>query len=322
MEQTAEIVEGALSLRPLPDQDVGLEPDQHPLAVKIDAAPPGRPALGSVVQDLRSHRRVHQRPPLAARTQDEPGGDAGHLLAEQVRRFETAARGQDITQIVGQALVHPEEIALHRRLIVGRRQVGGAPVLAVPRVDELMRQEMGVDAARVLVDQRALGDAIIARLVVLQPEVRRVVAEGIEEVVLAVVRGAEQRQRLVHQPAVRREQVGCHFEGRRGIGGHVDLVRWFRLRAERHLPEEGPGQNRRIDQRRERHRLEPDRRPVLRGDRQGAAVPPSWRERQARGVGQIVGGWSRRIEQHLVPGDHGELRRRRGAGAQSVGGGR
>ena len=67
VEGVDEVVERLLAAGLLADERVGLEPDQLALGVVVDAAAPVRPLRPPEVEQLRRHRRVHERPPGAAR---------------------------------------------------------------------------------------------------------------------------------------------------------------------------------------------------------------------------------------------------------------
>ena len=86
-----------------------------------------------------------------------PLHDEGQVVPVVLGAPQSAARGEDLAEILGQPLVDPEQARPHRLLEVGGRDVGGAAVLPVPGMDELMGQKRGVGLALLLVEERALG---------------------------------------------------------------------------------------------------------------------------------------------------------------------
>jgi hypothetical protein len=91
--------------------------------------------------------------------------------------------------------------------------------------------------------------------------------------------------------------------------------------AERDRPEVRARENRRIHERRERRRGEGDPVGTLAQGRQRRSVLPAGGKPQTRGDHQIVRGGGLRIEEDLVPADHGELRRRGRPGGEPLRGG-
>ena len=50
---------------------------------------------------------------------------------------------QHLAEVLGQALIDPEQLGLLRRVEVGRAHAGGPAELAAPGVDIFMRQQIG-----------------------------------------------------------------------------------------------------------------------------------------------------------------------------------
>ena len=172
---------------------------------------------------------------------------------------------------------------------------------------ELVRQEVGRDPLQIRIDQRALLVSVVARLVMLQAEVRHVVAERVEEMIVAVVAGAEQCARLLHQILVFRDDFGTHLQGAIAVGGDVQIMGGPPVRAEVDRPVVRPHGERRIDQRGQRSRLKLDLAAAFAANRQRRAVPPVRRDLQ-RGL-QLDGIRIRAlgIEQQLIPVQHRQL---------------
>jgi hypothetical protein len=179
----------------LPDQDIGVQPDQRALGVVVHGAAIVRVVAPRFVEDLRGHGRVFERSPGAAELGVERGGLDGQRFAEVLRALEAAPRRQNLAQVIRQTFVDPQQAALHGRVVAAigaaRGEPHGPAILAVPGVHELVRQQGAGEFSRAGVDQGALAQAVVAGFVVLQAEVRHVVAEGEEEVIIAVVARAE-----------------------------------------------------------------------------------------------------------------------------------
>ena len=57
-------------------------------------------------------------------------------------RSHAASRAeQEVAEVAGHAFVDEEKLADHRLLIIARREPGGAAVFAVPRMNELVRED-------------------------------------------------------------------------------------------------------------------------------------------------------------------------------------
>src|SRR2546423_4465598 len=172
VEAADEVVERALPRSELTYERVGVEPNQLALVVEVNAAALRRPLDGRVVEELRGDRRVNQRTPQTARSVVESGGHVREVVPVLFRRPESAARRQNVAVILGQPLVNPEQLVLHRLLVVACGKPRGPSVLAVPGVEVFVREDAPGEARRRLVNERALGDAAVVRLMVFESEVR------------------------------------------------------------------------------------------------------------------------------------------------------
>jgi hypothetical protein len=106
----------------------------------------------------------------------ECGGGQSQVIARLLGCEQAAASGQHRAQVIRQSLVDPEQIVLHRLLIVGSGEVRGTPVFSVPRMNVLVGEQAGVQLARGFVHKPSLVDAAVVGLMVLQTEVRDVIA--------------------------------------------------------------------------------------------------------------------------------------------------
>ena len=136
------------------------------------------------------------------------------------------AGGQDLAPVLGPALVDPEEGVAHRHVVVGRPQIGGAPELAVPRVDVLVGDHVAVPRALVPLGELRRGLTVLGGAMVLE---RRVPAEGVaqreQEVVVVVVAGAEELVGLLHHRPVKLEDLGLDLEEVRPPREEVEVHR-------------------------------------------------------------------------------------------------
>ncbi len=172
----------------LADGLVDLEPEEVAFAVVVDVATPVIEGAAGVVEDLRGGGGVLEIAPGAAGASVvEVGGDGGEAVAEDLGAPDAGAGGEDVAEVVGEALIDPEEVALHGLLVVGRGEAGGAAILAVPGVGELVGEEVAFFGEGAFVDEGLLGDAVVGGLVVLEAEVGYLVGERDEEVVGVVV---------------------------------------------------------------------------------------------------------------------------------------
>ena len=203
----------------------------------------------------------------------EHGGGEGEVVAVLIGGKQAAARGEHEAEIVGQAFVDPEQIVLHGLLVVGRGEVGGAAEFSVPGVDILVRQQAGRKFAGSIVDQGALIDAAVVGFVMLETEVRNVIAEGVEEVIVAVVMRAEKFLRLLDQILVVIPDFLRGIERGGAVGGDVHFG--DRILRERNNFQKFSGDDRRVDERGERDWSEVDFVSALAGDGKRRAELPS-----------------------------------------------
>ena len=98
--------------------------------------------------------------------------------------------------------------------------------------------------------------AVVARLMMLEAEVRDLIAERHEEVIRPIVPALVERAGLPHQPVELGDVFLRQLDLLRPVGGHVEIVLRRNLRARADLAEVPPGEHRRIDQLLEAYRLE------------------------------------------------------------------
>ena len=116
---------------------------------------------------------------------------------------------------------------------------------------------------------------------------------------MIVVRGPEQRRRLAHQPTIVRFRGRAHVERHWSVGSDVERHR--RAAAERDVAHVAAGEQRRIDQRRERYRREPYPVRSSRGGLERRGVLPARRKPERRLIAQFVAAGGGRIQHQLIP---------------------
>ena len=169
-------------------------------------------------------RRCLGGSPGAAAADGEAGGDEGEVVAIVFGLPEAGAGGHHVAVVFGEAFVDPEQVVLHGFLVVGREQVGGAAVFAVPGVEVFVREQARESFESVVVDQCPLVGAVVGALVMLEAVVAGAVAEREEEVVALVVAGAEEGGVLGGDKLVVFQSFVVQSEGGVAVGGDVDDV--------------------------------------------------------------------------------------------------
>ena len=260
----------------LADDDVDPEPVQRVFVVEIGAAAPRLPGARRKIKLRSGVGGVLQVAPFAAGKVIEGGGGEGEVVAILIGGEQAAAGGEHEAEIIRQAFVDPEEIVLHGLLVVGRGQVGGTAEFSVPRVDVFVGKEAGGKFASGVVDHAALVDAAVVGLVMLQAEVRDVIAERVEEVVVAVVVRAEKFLRLIDQALVVVPGFLRGFEGGGAVGGDVHFGDG--IAGQRDDFQKFSGDDGGVDQRGERDGGEVNFVSALAGDGKRRAEFPSMRE--------------------------------------------
>src|SRR5262249_11171719 len=122
---------------------------------------------------------VLQIAPRAPGEMVEIGGDTSEILAKLVGGPKPAASSQDGAEIFGQSFVDPQQISLHRNLVVGGGESGGAAGLAIPRVNIFVGKKRRIQLAVGFIDETAFAHAAVVGFVVLESEVGDVVAQRV-----------------------------------------------------------------------------------------------------------------------------------------------
>jgi hypothetical protein len=134
-----------------------------------------------------------------------------------------------------------------------------------------------------------------------QAEVRHVIAQGVQEMIAAVMPRPEQRAGLLHQVLVLIDQFRADFQGPVAVGGQVQVMLGAQIFPEIDGPVVRARRDRRIDQRGKRSRLELHIVARFPLDGQRRAVAPAGRDLERRLELHAVGVGALRIQQHLIP---------------------
>src|SRR5437867_12151133 len=139
-------------------------------------------------------------------------------------------------------------------------------------MDKLVRKESGADYMSRRIGQEAQAGLIIAGLMMLEAEMSNLIAERKQEVILAIMRRAEQPLRLFDKLPVFGNQFRRSIERVVSVGGDIKIMRRImrrrRPRAELDPPEVAAGQNWRIHECGEGNRIEFDVVALRLGNRQ------------------------------------------------------
>ncbi len=217
------------------------------------------------------------------------------LIPSQRGRALAAARCEHVSQVGRQALIHPQQVGLHRLFVIGRRQIRRTPVLPVPRMHILVRQKSRGQFPSVLFDQRALVDAAVIRFVMLQSEMRDVIAQSQQEVVIGVMPCAKQNSRLLHQVAVMFPDFFRSIERGGAVGRNIEFRgRIFAERRQGHDFQILARDYRTIHQHGQRNGRKMNVAAHLIGNMQRRAELPSRGQPQARAVREFDRNRSRR----------------------------
>ena len=221
-----------------------------------------------------------QRSPSAASAGGEAGGDEGEVVAIVFGLPEAGAGGHHVAVVFGETFVDPEQVVLHRFLVVGREETGGAAMFAVPGMEVFVREQACEGFEGVVVDQCPLVGAVVGALMMLEAVVAGSVAEREEEVVTLVVAGAEEGGELGGNELVGFQPFVVESEGGFAVGGDVDDVRRLRAGGEVDLFEVAAGEEGLVDEHLERDGFEVD---CAVGRRAGGLAPSSSRTSSRRG---------------------------------------
>ena len=127
------------------------------------------------------------------------GCRVGQVLTKLVGRTQAGARREQVAQIIGQPFINPKQIAMHWLLVVGRNQTRRTLVLAIPRVNKLMRKKIRFKIVHVTVTEHLFIRPVVAGFVMLQAVVRRLVAQRKQKSIFGVMARAKKFAGFRHQ---------------------------------------------------------------------------------------------------------------------------
>src|SRR4029077_17000169 len=119
--------------------------------------------------------RVLQIAPHAARpVAFVDGGDIREHILRHFLRPESGPGGQDYSPVLRLALIHPEQGVLHRHIEVSRPKIGGPATLAVPRMRQLVSEQIAPRSIFVPLSEVARAVHVLAGTVVLETDAAKV----------------------------------------------------------------------------------------------------------------------------------------------------
>src|SRR5262245_49320278 len=109
-----------------------------------------------------------------------------------------------------------------------------------------MRYQRGVSEVRCEIRKVIFSCPIFARLVVLNAEVRKLIAKGQQKVILAVVRCAEQTSYFANDLPIFFDECWRRVQSLVSVRSDIEIVRRGSARSEFDSPEVAPCEHRRI----------------------------------------------------------------------------
>ena len=179
---------------------------------------------------------------------------------------------------------------MHRLIKAARGQSGWTAIFAVPGMSHFVREQRGHELALIFIDQRAFAGPIVAGFMMLQAEVRHVVAQGQEEMVIPIVTGAKERSGLRDEVLEVPFVLRLHLECGRAVGHNVNEVRRVGAGRQVHCPEIISGNQRRVHEplQRDWSKLHSVTGRMI--HREGGAEFPAGEQAKTRCVGKITRG--------------------------------
>src|SRR5215472_3135778 len=135
--QPAEIIQRFLAAGLAANRGIHVQPDEEAFRIVIGGAAPIGPFGLRSKKTLDGGCSVLKRTPGASGAMVEHRSGVGSVFTPLLWRAQACSASEDVSQIIGETFVDPQQIAFHRLLIVGRCQSRGTAIFAVPRMDEL-----------------------------------------------------------------------------------------------------------------------------------------------------------------------------------------
>ena len=170
-EGASEIIQRAPVPSKLAKLGVHVQPQKDALVVVIHSALPARKGQRSATPEDRLIGRVLKIAPHAARpVAFVDGRDVREDLLRNLLRPERGPGGQDDAPVLRLAFIHPEQGVLHRHIEVGRPKIGGPTMLAVPRMRQLVSEQIAPRSILVPFGEVARAVHVLAGTVVLETD--------------------------------------------------------------------------------------------------------------------------------------------------------
>ena len=167
-EDVEEVRERLLVVRQLTNLGVGIEPQELAFLVVILPATPVGPRLVASAKNACGNRGVVGGAPQSATFGVEVGGRGSEEIAVTGLRLEACACSEHVAEVLRHAFIDPEQLTLLGSREVRLVEVVWAAVLAVPRVRELVREQIGDAKLMHLVGEAVFANAVVGRLAVLE----------------------------------------------------------------------------------------------------------------------------------------------------------
>src|SRR6185437_15074266 len=189
------------------------QPHQSPFAVVVLGSLPGYVRLGSPRRDDWLIGRVLKIAPRASRTLIlEDRRHPGQCTPRQVAAPQSGASREHDSPVLSLSFVHPEQTVLHGDVQGRSPQVRRATELAVPRMRELMRQQVTPLYHPIPLFEVAEPGSVLTRAVMLETDRTEGIADGQQEIVVIEVARAEQLGGFRNQFAMRGQRRGRNVE--------------------------------------------------------------------------------------------------------------
>src|SRR6185437_1849892 len=131
---------------------------------------------------------------------------------------------------------------MHRHLIVRRGQPRGTAILAVPGMEKLVRQKIGLKIVRAVTAEHIFDSAAVIRFMMLQPMVRCLIAESQQEVISGVMARTKELAGLRDKLLQAGDVLVCNLNRLFTLTVHVNHMRdWLSGRSNLHLAEKLAG---------------------------------------------------------------------------------
>ena len=139
-------------------------------------------------------------------------------------RPQAAARREHGPKVVRQPLIDPQQIRLHRLFVVRGSQISRPAKLAIPGVNKFVRQQSAQRIPGTGQKQSSLGQPAVVRLVVFEAEMRYMIAEREQKMIVAIVASTKKFARLGHQIRHFLLIFGAHVQRICAVGRDVNFM--------------------------------------------------------------------------------------------------